>query len=125
MSQLGLTAERIAELIGCSLRTVRVVKADPLTAVMTTFQQEVGVFADEVRLLRSELTRMTAEHAAATESASRLRKHLVRVTSPVPVCSNGHELSRYNRYEHKGRTFCRECHRGRQAAHRARKKVSP
>lgn len=128
LSRLGVTAERIAELLGCSRRTVWVVKADPLTAVMVRLMTETEAFTGETRLLRSELTRMTAERDRHALSEARLREHLVRVTSPrdvagAPLCGKGlHPMTPYNTYSRGGRVWCRECHRDRQAAHRARKK---
>jgi hypothetical protein len=124
-----MTAEHIAELLGCSLRTVWVVRGDPITAVINCFQQQAECYQQEARLLRSELARMTAERDQAVTSAARLRTHLVRVTAPkdatgVPVCANGHPLTAYNCYEHGGRRFCRECRRLIQADYRLRRKAT-
>jgi hypothetical protein len=121
----GLTAERIAELLGCSLRTVHVVKADPLTDVCHTYMTETETFIAETRLLRSELLRAGQERDAAVAAASRLRATLARVTAPcdAPVCGKGHPLTGYNTWtDRTGRKWCRECHRQRQARHRARKR---
>lgn len=124
-----MTAEHIAELLGCSLRTVWVVRGDPITAVVATFQQQIESWQQETRLLRSELQRMTSERDTALTSAARLRTHLVRVTASrdadgVPVCSNGHRLTPYNCYEHGGRRFCRECRRNTQSDYRQRRKAT-
>lgn len=126
LCKAGMTAEHIAELLGCSLRTVWVVRGDPITAVMATYQQQMEAYRQETRLLRSELARMTAERDAAVTSAARLRTNLVRVTAPkgadgVAMCSKGlHPMTPYNTYVHERRQFCRECRRINSANHRQR-----
>lgn len=128
LSRDGVTAERVAELMGCSLRTVRAVKADPATTIAAAMLTEVGAFADELRLLRTELRAATLDRDAAARDAHRLRQALIRVTSSrnpdgVPACPSGHPWTPYNTYTEPGtgKRRCRECHRLRQARHRARK----
>jgi Homeodomain-like domain len=129
LAQAGMTAEHIAELLGCSLRTVWVVRADPITKVLATYLQDLQAFQQQERLLRSELSRMTSERDTAAASAARLRAHLVRVTAPkdtagVELCSKGlHPMTRYNTYEHGGRRWCRECRRITMQSHRERRKI--
>lgn len=127
LTQAGLTSEHIAELLACSLRTVHVVKTDPLTAVCLTYMAEAEAFHRELRLLRSELTRMTADRDHAALSASRLRSTLARITAErSKLCGKGlHEMTAYNTYTApSGNRFCRECNRLRAAQYRARRKVS-
>ena len=123
LTDAGLTSEHIAELLGCSLRTVHVVKTDPLTAVCLTYMAETAAFHREVRLLRSELTRMTCDRDTAALSASRLRTTLARITAErSQTCSKGlHDMDKYNTYtDPHGRRWCRECGRLRQAQRRRR-----
>ena len=129
LSRSGLTAEKIAGLLGCSLRTVRVWQAEPMTIVCQRYMREVEAFTGELRLIRSEHTRLTSELEAAQRETRRLHERLVRVTSPrtpagAPLCpKNQHEMTAYNSYtDPTGRVWCRDCHRERQAEHRARKR---
>ena len=124
----GLTAEDIAERLSCSLRLVRALRAEDMTQVALHFQRESSAFADELRLARSELRAASLAHTASDLEVQRLRKQLVRITTPPngPTCGRGHARTPYNTYVHEpsGRTWCRECHRERQAAYRARKALS-
>ena len=124
LTRAGLTAEDIADRLSCSLRLVRTIRADPMTQVCSRMQAESEHFADEIRLLRSELRASAARASAAELEVSRLRRQLVRLTTPPEQsCSRGHDLSSpYAVYvqQRTGRRFCRECHRERQAAYRAR-----
>jgi hypothetical protein len=121
----GLTAEDIADRMHCSLRLVRTIRAEDMTAVCHRAQQESEHFADELRLSRSEhravlvaLDRMTAERDRLRDQVDRLLDaHLVGA-SPCMRC--GTPMTGYNVYTHRDRKFCRECHRRRQASYRAR-----
>jgi len=130
LSEQGLTAEKIARLLGCSLRTVRIIKADPMTVVCRTLMVETAAFTSETRLLRSELTAASVALSAAEGETRRLRDRLVRISmrrdeAGVPLCARGlHPMGRYQTYEHNGRRFCRTCHRDDQAKYRARRKVA-
>ena len=122
----GLTAEDTAERLGCSLRLVRTIRADPLTRVCVWAQREASAFADELRLSRSEHRIASLSLTAATDEVGRLRGQIARLigTRPEVTCYRGHDMTdRYNRYERRGRVWCRECHRERQAAYRARRRV--
>jgi hypothetical protein len=127
----GCTAERIAELLRCSLRTVHVVKANPMTAVCLAYMTESVAFERESRMLRDELTQALSRAEREALAASRLRSTLARVTAAkvvdgAPPCSKGrHAMTPYNTYtDRRGRNWCRECHRERQAEHRAKRRTS-
>lgn len=126
----GFTAETIAELLGCSLRTVRVVIAEPAHSVCVAFMTEIETFSQEMRLARSELDSLTVERDAAVATAARLRAHLDRVTASrdtkgVPLCAKRlHHMSGYNVYrDPAGRSWCRECSRQRQQDSRAKRRA--
>ena len=121
----GLTAEDIADRLSCSLRLVRSLRAEPMTAVCSRMQTESSHFADELRLARSEQRHSALLLAAAELEVTRLRAQVGRmIRADHPRCSRGHDMSNpYNRYEHQGRTFCRECHRERQATYRAARRL--
>lgn len=126
LSSEGFTAERIAELLGCSLRTVWVVLSEPVTAVCAAFQMESQAWENELRLLRSELVAIAATLSRCDTSNRRLRDTMARLTSPKPLCGRGlHEMSGYNVWEDRrtGRRHCRACRLQRQAEYRARKKA--
>lgn len=122
----GLTAEDIAERLSCSLRLVRALRAEPMTRVCLWAQREASAFADELRLSRSEHRHAAAARDAALAEADRLRGQVSRLISPPRQhCIRGHDLSSpYARYERGGKTWCRECHRERQAAYRAARRVA-
>ena len=125
-----LTAEDIADRMRCSLRLVRTIRAEDMTQVCIRMQEETAHFTNEVRLARSEhraaiaaLDRMTGERDRLRVQLDRLLDaHLVG-DNPCPRC--GTPVAGYNAYVWRERTFCRECHRRRNAAYRARSKGSP
>jgi hypothetical protein len=122
----GLTAEDIAERLSCSLRLVRSLRAEPMTTVCMWAQREADVFSDELRLSRSEHKQVRLAHAAAVLEATRLRGQIARIVASQSsqTCVRGHDISSpYARYERNGRSWCRECHRERQATYRARQRV--
>ena len=57
-----------ADLLDCSLRLVRTVRADPMTMVCLLYMNEADHFTEELRLVRSELRLETARHC---ETAAR------------------------------------------------------
>jgi len=130
LTRAGYTAERMAELMGCSLRTVRVIKAEPMTRMAELLQTEAAAFEAELSLARSEHARLNSELASCTLAQRRMRANLIRVTSPRiteghPLCARGvHRMTPYNTYENGGRRWCRECHRIREAGRRARKRAA-
>lgn len=113
----GKTADDIAERLGCSLRLVRSIRADPMTQICLFYQQESAAFSDELRLTRSEATAMARELSATIAELTRTRTQLANLIGP-PRFRCGHPTDRYNVYEHNGRRYCRTCHRRHSAASR-------
>lgn len=127
MTRAGLTAETIADLLDCSLRLVKSVRAEPMTAVCLLLMDETAAFEAETRLLRSELRATTRDVAALTSTAADLRAQLDRVIDArltgerVDVCSAGtHLMTEQNTYRNQGRRWCRACRRENQRRYRAR-----
>jgi hypothetical protein len=125
-----LTAEDIADRMRCSLRLVRTIRAEDMTQVCLRMQQETEHFTDELRLARSEHRAALAALESMTVERDRLRDRLDRLLDahivgapPCPRC--GTPVAGYNAYTWRERTFCRECHRRRNLAYRARSKGSP
>lgn len=122
----GLTAEDIRDRMRCSLRSVRAIRAEPMTELARLMQNETSHFGDELRLARSELARERTTRRDAEAENARLRGQLDRLvatmTGQEPRCSEGHLMDRYNTYVQAstGRRWCRQCHRDRQRAYRAR-----
>lgn len=122
----GLTAEEVADRLGCSLRLVRSVRAEPMSAVC---EWALGVgerAAGEVWRARGEVSGLRSELAGVVGERDRLRSRLGEVLDllvvgeGVSVCGRGHELTVYNTYRHSGRRHCRECRRVWQREYRAR-----
>lgn len=126
----GRTAEDIAERIGRSLRLVRTIRAEPMTQLCMFYMQESEAFASESRLARSEYQllgeTLNATEAELTRTKEKLRNLITNRTpldgsATFPKCQ--HPMDRYNTYEHRGKRFCRTCHRE-GAAERRRNKRS-
>jgi len=117
----GKTAEDIAERLGCSLRLVRTIRAEPMTQVCLFYQRESAVFSDELRLARNEQRGVAVELASTVLELRRAREQVNRLiglhsradgTPVFPRC--GHVQDKYNTYTHGRKKFCRTCHRNRQ-----------
>jgi hypothetical protein len=118
-----LTADDIADRMRCSLRLVRTIRAEDMTQVCLRIQQETEHFTDELRLARSEHRAAITALESMTRERDRLRGQLDRLldahlAGDCPRC--GTPVAGYNAYTWRGRTFCRECHRRRNLAYRAR-----
>jgi hypothetical protein len=120
----GITAEATADLLGCSLRTIRAVRAEPMTRVCTHALNLVIALDDA-------LTRHKAAHRAwqfeledVRATADRYRGQRDELIAgiadgTVTVCRRGHPLTPYNTYRRAdGRRRCRECDRTRQSKYR-------
>ena len=119
----GMTAEEIADRLACSLRLVRTIRAEDMTAVCLLYQAESEHFADELRLARSEAGRLTSELADAHAQIRALRDQVARLIG-TPLCRKcGEPLVGYNLYVEPGskRRRCRNCHRNRQKDWRAKR----
>lgn len=125
MTLLGLTAEEIADRLSCSLRLVRAVRAEDMTAVCTFVQTESRNFADELRLAQTQLRLLSTRLAERETELARTRSQLDRMIDAhlvgakcCPRCST--PMTGYNVYVWNGKNYCRECHRRRQQLHRDR-----
>lgn len=119
----GLTAEDIADRLGCSLRLVRSIRAEDMTRVCSSMQQESAAFTGEMRMLRAEVVSKSRQVAALSAELERTRGKLDRlidahITGARPCGKCGTPMQGYNLYEHGGKQFCRECHRRRQQQYR-------
>lgn len=121
----GLTAEEIADRLDCSLRLVRSIRAEDMTAVCTYVQTESRNFTDELRLAQMQL-RQTAMALQSTEAELfRTKGKLDRMVDAhivgarcCPKCST--PMTGYNVYVWGGKNYCRECHRQRSRLSRER-----
>jgi hypothetical protein len=125
----GLTAERIADLLHCALRTVRATLAEPATILAALYMVERETFADEHRMTASEVARLAAELTDAQGMADRYKLQLDRLIELHIMPSEfrcGCPRDRYNSYvdPKTGKTSCRKHRRLAVARHRARKKQS-
>ncbi|ADX31990.1 hypothetical protein TPA2_gp76 [Tsukamurella phage TPA2] len=133
MTLKGLTADDIADRLGCSLRLVRSIRAEPMTVLATLYLSETDHFTDELRLRDSELRGVRADLSEALTEAARTRDKLGRLldahmVGAIDTCHRGHPMTEYNTYRLTGgdgraRRYCRECHRERQAARRKTEKA--
>ncbi len=119
----GLTAEDIADRMGCSLRLVRSIRAEDMTRVCSQMQSESANFANELRLAKSEARQLakTVEELSSelVRTKSKLDRLLDAHITGVRSCGRcGSPMQGYNVYVHNGKEFCRECHRRRQQRYR-------
>ena len=124
----GLTADQIRSWLGCSLRTVRFIAAEPAVDMARLYLRERENFADELRMNSTEVRRLAAELATTAAERDRyklqldrlLDAHLTGEAGPTFRC--GHPKSKYNTYTapKTGKTSCRCCHADAQADYRAR-----
>lgn len=123
----GLTAEEIADRLDCSLRLVRSIRAEDMTAVCTYVQTESKNFTDELRLsvsqARQTATRLSQVEAELARTKGKLDRmidaHIVGAKC-CPKCST--PMTGYNLYVWNGKDYCRECHRQRSKLHRDRRR---
>lgn len=128
----GKTAEDIAERLGCSLRLIRTIRADPMTQVCVFYQREVETFESEMRIVISERRNVASELEETQRELIRVKAQLANLianrrpmdrTGVFAKC--GHPMDRYNTYEHGSKKFCRTCHREREKNRRAAKSCQP
>lgn len=124
----GLTAKDIADRLGCSLRLVRSIRAEPSTQVCLIAQIESRNFADELRLEKSEHQVTRCERDEWRAEAERNRRQVDNlldarmIGEPISTCRQcGYQLDWGNTYIHEktGKKSCRNCHRNRMATRRA------
>lgn len=124
----GLTADEIADRLSCSLRLVRSIRAEDMTAMCTFVQVESTNFTNELRLSNRQARHTATMLAAAQAELERTRDKLNRMIDAhvvgvkcCPKCST--PMAGYNLYEWNGKKFCRECQRQRVATHRQRTRL--
>lgn len=111
----GVTAQDIADKMGCSLRLVRTIRAEDMTQVCYLAQQQLTSMADDLR--QAELAQRLTERelAAANEKTGRVQGQLDDVLDALStgevkgLLPCGHVNAPFNVYENRGRTFCRKC----------------
>lgn len=121
----GLTAEDIADRLGCSLRLVRSIRAEDMTQVCVQMQTETANFTSELRLARSQIRSQALTIEQLQAELKRTKAKLDRLVDAHLIgarnCGRcGTPMTGYNVYVHRptGKEFCRECHRRRQQAYR-------
>ncbi len=116
----GLTAADIASRLSCSLRLVKSIRAEDMTAVSVWAQRQVQVLSDQVRAEQVAHAASRQELGRVRVEADRLRRQVddlvkaLKAVEPVKVCPKGHPLVEFNVYSHRGAKHCRQCHRDRQ-----------
>ncbi len=113
----GLTAADIASRLSCSLRLVKSIRAEDMTAVSVWAQRQVQVLSDQVRAeqvahaaSRQELGRVRVEADRLRRQVEDLVAVLARADKDVfPRC--GHVKAKFNTYTHGRSERCRECRR--------------
>ncbi|QIG58997.1 HNH endonuclease [Gordonia phage AnClar] len=105
----GMTAADAADRLSCSVRLIKTVRADPMTAVVALLIAETAAFEGESRLLRSELAVANTAAAQCAAETERLRAQVARLVGERS-CNAGHELTPWNSYRRPdGRIECRQC----------------
>lgn len=126
----GVTAQDIADRTGCSLRLIRAIRAEEITQMAVLLHTETRALGDELRAEHIEHVATQHQLADARADNDRLRMqldqlvdaHMAGTLSVFPRC--GHPKVKYNVYEHRGRSFCRECGRLRKQKQRKTKDLS-
>lgn len=125
MTILGLTAEEIADRLDCSLRLVRSIRAEDMTAVCTYVLTETRNFDNELCLARSQSSHLSGVLRETQKELERTKSKLDRMIDAhivgarcCPKC--GTPMTGYNVYTCNGKDYCRECHRIRSRDHRRR-----
>lgn len=118
----GMSSRECADRLGCSIRFVKTIRADPLTAVCTWAQQQVAAATAAARAERAAHLFTRAELTRARNEATRLRAQLDQLAAaladrrPVETCVWGHPLVGDNVYRSGGRRYCKACRRERRRA---------
>lgn len=126
----GMTAEDIRDRLGCSLRLVRAIRAEPMTQLCLIYQREVATFANEMRLAQSAAHEHVRALREVVSDRNKLKEQLDRVIDarlvgdPVDTCGKGHLMVAWNVYWHGGRRWCRECHAARQRDYRLARRLA-
>jgi hypothetical protein len=125
----GMTADDIADRLGCSLRLVRAVRAADMTQVCLILQRETQAFTNQMALAASDARILRRDLTDMTDDRDRIKGQLDRVLDArmmgqaVDVCGRRHLMTDWNTYWHNGRRWCRECHAERQRDYRLARKL--
>lgn len=126
LTAAGVTAEETARLLHCSLRLVRQIRAEPMTAVCTYALDIAAVLHRQRDTARTERIALRLDAENARMDADRFKAQrdelldrLAAGDTTLDRCRSGHLMTRYNTYiRGDGRRQCRECHRERQHRYR-------
>jgi UDP-N-acetylmuramoylalanine-D-glutamate ligase len=129
LGRAGLTAQDIADRLGCSVRLVKAIRAEAMTELARMYQREASVFADEMRLALSELKFVRVECDAAKRELEMARQRIARTllaqaAGEKPCGQCGAAMDKYNTYVHRGKRYCRACRRERQRRYEERVRAS-
>lgn len=129
LTAAGLTADEIADILDCSLRSIRTVRAEDMTQVCIASHKEAKALTDVLRIeqcdhgaTRQELADMTVAYRRIKAQLDRLLDAQIIGGDLIDSCSRGHEMDRYNTYWYRGKRYCRACRRERKASYRAAEK---
>ena len=119
----GVTAQDIADRLGCSLRLVRSIRAEDITQMAVVAQRMTGELEVALSAERSEHSVTRRDLGEKVSEAERLRLQLDQIVDAhlagtLTLFRCGHPRVKYNEYRHGGKPYCRECRRHRQAARR-------
>lgn len=127
----GVTAEGTARLLGCSLRTVRTVRAEPMTVVCTFAMAVTGELEDARGAHRSEVRRLRFAIEDQAANADRYRGQRDELVAAIAAGTAGllrcgHPNARYNVHRRAdGSRRCRECDRRRSTGYRRSDRTTP
>jgi hypothetical protein len=127
----GMPAEAIAEVLGCSLRSVRKILAGAGAALTRLYRAEAEAFERTLDMTGGEVMRLAAALAETTAERDRIARQrnqlldvrLAERNNEIHAC--GCPVTRYNTYiSPSGKRGCREHRRLAVARHRAKQKTS-
>lgn len=114
LSVAGMTAERIAERLDCSVRLVKAIRAWPLTEMAAAAWTMSAVLDGELHAERAEHAHTRQKLAEASRSLERLRMQMdqllaAHLTGRIESFRCGCPKVPYNTYRHGGKAYCRKC----------------
>lgn len=126
----GVTAQDIADRLGCSLRLVRSIRAEDITQMAVVAQRmtgelEVALSAErsEHSVTRRDLREKNREAERLLLQNDQLVTKLQKIRDRDVTFGCGHPMVDYNTYKSNGRRYCKACRRRREADRRARRRA--